>query len=369
MEQVTPLVVPQVNVNDDTVLLVRWSVAQHARVSAGDVVCEVETSKATAEVTADRGGVLVQSAVAPVRVRIGETIGAIAPTREAGEAHLAESAPAAPGDSAVNATPKARALAARHGVSLDAVAHSGVRGTIKESDILKFIGPPGLTKFVELAGAIPPFDAAVAANLKRSTDHLILASVDADCRLAAAHVVIQQSLAAGRMVSLLHLVIAAAGRVLPRFPRLISFAYEGSVYRYRTLDIAFVARTPDGRLYTPVVRSADQLDLAGISKVCQAETLQVLRGAIKAGALEGACFTISHVPVGGTTRVVALPSFGQSAILGVSAERMAVALIDGAAVERPIVTLTLSYDHALCDGVYAATFLNELITELERPIP
>ena len=44
MDHVTPLVVPQVNVNDDTVLLVRWSVAQHGTVSAGDLVCEVETS-------------------------------------------------------------------------------------------------------------------------------------------------------------------------------------------------------------------------------------------------------------------------------------------------------------------------------------
>jgi pyruvate/2-oxoglutarate dehydrogenase complex dihydrolipoamide acyltransferase (E2) component len=86
MDQVTPLVVPQVNVNDDTVLLVRWSVAPHARVAAGELVCEVETSKASAEVTADRAGVLVQSAAPPIRVRIGETIGAIGPTREAAEA-------------------------------------------------------------------------------------------------------------------------------------------------------------------------------------------------------------------------------------------------------------------------------------------
>jgi pyruvate dehydrogenase E2 component (dihydrolipoamide acetyltransferase) len=269
----------------------------------------------------------------------------------------------------VNATAKARALAARHGISLDAVAQSGVRGTIKESDIQKFIGPPGLGKYVEHAGTIPAFDAAVAANLRRSTSHLILASVDAECGLASAHAVIKQALGGGRMLSLLHLVIAATARVLPRFPRLTSFAYDGALYRYRAVDIAFVARTPDGRLYTPVIRAADRLDLDAVAKAVQAETLQIMRGAIKAEELEGACFTISHVPVGKTTRIVALPSFGQSAILGVSAECPSVAIVDGAAVERPIVTLTLSYDHALCDGVYAATFLAELTGELERPIP
>ena len=368
MEQVTPLVVPQVNVNDDTVLLVRWSVAQYARVSAGDVVCEVETSKASAEVTVDRSGVLVQSAAAPLRVGIGETIGVIGPSREAAEAYLTAAA-AAPIESAVNATARARALAALHGVSLDAVARGGVRGTIKESDVQKFVGPPGLTKYVELEGAIPPFEAAVAENLRRSTAHLILASVDAYCRLGSAHALIQQSLAAGRMVSLLHLVLGAAARVLPRFPRLMSVAYDGRVYRYRRVDVAFVARTADGRLYTPVIRSADRLDLEGIAKACQAETLRVMRGAVKAEELEGACFTISHVPVSGTTRVLALPSFGQSAILGVSAERPSVEIVDGAVVARPIATLTLSYDHTLGDGVYAATFLAELVGELERPAP
>lgn len=368
MEPITALVVPQVNVNDDTVLLVRWSVAQYAKVAAGDVVCEVETSKASAEVIADRGGVLVQSAVAPVRVRIGEAIGVIGPSREVIEAHLAAAVPAAVAESTMNATAKARALAARHGVSLDEVAQQGIHGTIKESDVRRFIGPPGLTRFVEQAGAIPAFDAAVAANLRRSTEHLILASIDADCRLTAANAVIQKALAAGRMVSLLHLVVAAAGRVLPRFPRLMSFAYEGNIYRYRSVDIAFVARTADGRLFTPVVRSVDRLDVGGIAKACQAQTLHVMRGTVAVGDLEGACFTISHVPVAGTRRVVALPSFGQSAILGVSAVRPSLDLVDGAVVEQPIVTMTLSYDHALCDGIYAATFLAELTAELERSV-
>ena len=382
MEQVIPLVVPQVNVNDDTVLLVRWSVAQYGQVAAGDTVCEVETSKASAEVTANRGGVLVQSAAAPVRVRIGETIGAIGPTREAAAAFLAAASPAALADARVNATAKAMALAAQHGVSLDAVAQAGVHGTIKESDVRTFLEassasqattgpaplPPGLAKHVESEGALPAFDAAVAASLRRSTDHVILTSVDADCRLTAAHVVIDRMLAAGSMVSVLHLLIAAAGRALPRFPRLMSFLHEGTVYRYRSVDIAFVARTPDGRLYTPVVRSADRAGLDGISRACQAETLRVMRGTVQAEGLEGACFTISHVLIAGTKRVAALPAFGQSAVLGVSAERPSIELAGGIAVERPIVTLTLGYDHSLCDGVYAARFLAALVSDLEQPI-
>lgn len=386
MEQTSPLRVPQINVNDDTVLLVRWSVPQYAQVAPGDTVCEVETSKASAEVTAERGGVLAQSAMPPVRVRIGDIIGAIAPTRDAAEAYLAAPPRATTigaQNPATQATPKAKALAERHGLSLDAIAEAGIHGTIKESDVLRFLErptarqkevsgltpPAGLARYVESAGPMSAFDAAVAANLRRSTNQLLLTSVDADCRLTAAHRVIREALGGGRMTSVLHLIIASAGRVLPRYPRLMSFAHEGELYRYRSVDIAFVARAADGRLYTPVVRAVDRTDLGQIAGACQAALLRVMRGTVTVDDLEGSCFTISHVPVPGTTRVAALPSFGQSAILGVSAERKSLALVDGAAVEQSIVTLTLSYDHAVCDGVYAASFLADLTADLEAPAP
>ena len=373
MAAVTPLVVPQVNVNDETVRLAGWSVPDGATVAAGDVVCDVETTKAASEITAEVSGVLVHSASVDDQIAVGAVIGAIGSTREAAAAFLAERVTAARPVAGSGATPKAAALAAKHGVSLDQVRAAGVQGTIKESDVRRFIDasakelPAGLAKYFVREGAVPAFDAAIAANLRRSTQGLILTSVDMDCQLNAAHAVIKGALASGRMVSLLSLVIAAAGRALPAFPRLTSFVWEGSLYRHAAMDIAFVARAADGRLFTPVLRAVDQLSLSDIAKASQAAALRAMRGTAKAEDFDGAAFTISQVPVPGTTRVVALPSFGQSAILGVSAERTSVGWVDGAAVAQPMVTFTLSYDHALCDGVYAANFLAALVKDLESP--
>lgn len=375
MASVTPLVVPQVNVNDETVRLARWSVSDGATVGAGEAVCDIETTKAASEVIADAAGVLVQSAAAGDQVAVGAVIGAIGPTREAAAGFLSARATADRPAAGTGATPKATALAIQHGLSLDQVRASGVRGTIKESDVRRFIDaatralPAGLAQYVVHEGALPVFDAAIAANLRRSTQGLILTSVDMDCRLSVAHEVIKEAQAAGRMVSVLHLVIAAVSRALPSFPRLTSFVWEGSLYRHTAIDVAFVVRAADGKLFTPVLRGVDQLSLADIAKASQAAALRAMRGSSKAEELEGAAFTISQVPVPGTTRVVALPSFGQSAILGVSAERTTVAWVDGAAAAQPTVTFTLSYDHALCDGVYAANFLAALVNDLESPRP
>jgi pyruvate dehydrogenase E2 component (dihydrolipoamide acetyltransferase) len=405
MDAVSPLLVPQVNVNDDTVLLVRWTVAQFGRVAAGDVVCEVETSKAAAEVTAHASGVLVQSATPPLRVRIGEDIGAIGPTPEAVSAYWAarRSEPADAADSAIKATTRAAALAGEHGVSIADVARAGVKGTVKEADVRRFVehavgqGQPahrpdrhrpdrhqpdrhqtdeeprsgsrsalaGLSKYVEPSGPLSAFDLAVAANLRRSTSRLILTSIDAECHLDLAHARIERALGGGLMLSLLHILIEATAHALPRFPRLMSFVHDGTLYQYRAVDIAFVVRSGDGALYTPVIRGADRLDLHAIGRAGQAVTLRVLRGTAKVEDLEGACFTISQVAVGRTVRVAALPSFGQSAVLGVSAERTALELDGGAVVPRSLVTLTLTYDHTVCDGVYAAMFLEAVIKQVE----
>jgi pyruvate/2-oxoglutarate dehydrogenase complex dihydrolipoamide acyltransferase (E2) component len=315
---------------------------------------------------------------AGVHVRVGEPVGAIGPTSEVVAAYLAaKPALKASPSAGISATPKARALAEQKGISLEAIMRSGVQGTIKESDVQKFAGespsahaplPAGLMKYVEREGPVPAFDAAVAANLRRSANQLILTSIDMNCRLASAHAAVQRAHAAGRMVSTLHLTIAAVARALPKFPRLMSLAHEGTLYRHRAIDVAFVSRTPDGRLFTPVIRSADQLSLEEIARASQAATLQLMRGVMKAEDLEGAAFTISQVPVPGTTRVAALPSYGQSAILGLSAERQVIELVDGAVAERPAMTLTLTYDHALCDGVYAANFLAALVGDLELPV-
>src|SRR5262249_27539196 len=130
-------------VNDDTVLLARWSVPQFAEVRTGDVVCEVETSKATSEVTADRSGVLMQVSPVGARVRIREPIGAIGPTRESVVAYVSAPAPPPAGmNGGVRATPKARALAERHGVAIAELAGT-VRGTIKEADVRGYIAKQG----------------------------------------------------------------------------------------------------------------------------------------------------------------------------------------------------------------------------------
>jgi pyruvate dehydrogenase E2 component (dihydrolipoamide acetyltransferase) len=205
----------------------------------------------------------------------------------------------------------------------------------------------------------------VAQNLQESLRNVLLATLDVDVDLTRINERIRQAQAGGMMMSLLHVVMCALGRTLSHYDRLISFRDDRELYRYRQMDVAFVVRSPDGLLYTPVVREVDRLDLPEVARSCQTAAMRVHRGRIKPEELEGACFTVSHVAAPGVSRFVALPNRFQSAILAVAAERSVLTMRDGQVTPTPMTTLTLSYDHALCDGVYAAEFLTRLAKEME----
>ncbi len=382
MAEIHDIVMPQLNVNDETAVLLEWLVEQGTDVTAGQAICEIETSKSTAELEAEHEGVLFQTAEASATVKVGERIGLIGPDLAAIEAQLAgeekeaRKAETKKARGAPRATPSARALAAEHGVGLEEVAALGVRGSIKESDVRRYLEhkgsgaepalPAGLLELVEDEGPLSRHERSVADNLRRSVDSLLLTSLDREVDLTRINAGLARARANKTMVSILHLAIAGLGRALPGYPRLRSFVEGGHVYAYRSVNVALVVRTPDGKLFTPVVREVDKLDLAATGKACLESTLAVNRGQLKPADLEGACFTVSHIASSSVTRFVALPNRYQSAILAISGERTTVALVDGSLAERPVATLTLSYDHQLCDGMYAADFLDSLVSEMEN---
>src|SRR5437588_5836831 len=113
MTSVFPILMPQLNVNDEVVQLGVWLVEKGASVSPGDLLCEVETSKALVELPAERAGVVFPIATANSSVKIGTPIGWLGSSLSEIESFLAEHKHAKPqsnGAGSIRATPKAQAL-------------------------------------------------------------------------------------------------------------------------------------------------------------------------------------------------------------------------------------------------------------------
>ncbi len=351
---------PRLNANDDVVTLTRWLVPDATTVRAGQPLAEIETEKATAELSAEADGVLVHAIAAGGQAPIGAVLAYVGDPAAIAAARRASSATAAstPGQ-AIAATPKAHALADRHGIDLAAVAPSGA--TVKERDVARHLADRGIGGAASQPQLVRVRDASahqrrVARDLRAAAQAGLFTSLAYQLDLRGAERMIAAELAEGRATSLLVVLLWALGRTLPAFPDIISVLDDGQVYRYRDLDIAFAARSPAGELHAPVVRGVDRLGLADIARDCARLAKRAVRRKLDAADVGDACFTLSLIATPNVESFVALPAPRQTAILALGATRQQVTLTAAGPIACPVATATVTYDHTVCDGVYVAKF-------------
>jgi pyruvate dehydrogenase E2 component (dihydrolipoamide acetyltransferase) len=365
---------PRLNQNDDTVTLTRWLALDHSEVVAGQAVAEIETEKATAELAADAAGLLVQAVGAGVHVPVGVPLAYVGRDLAAAERARQAHAPASAARGlpvAIAATAKARALAQARGIDLARVPASGA--TIKEADVARVLAERGGAdksladdERMIFEGKASPRQLRMARNLREARQAGIFTTLAYTLDLRGPQRLIASEVESGRMASLLGVVLLALGKTLPEFPRLVSVLSDDGIYRYRDIDIAFAVRSADGDLSAPVVRRVDRLAIGDVARACARLTKSAMRGKLAADDTGGACFTVSLIPTPNVESFVALPAPLQSAILAVGAERAELVLSPAGVVARPVATATVTYDHAMCDGVYVAQLCESLNLALNQ---
>lgn len=175
---------------------------------------------------------------------------------------------------------------------------------------------------------------------------------------------------AGVKLTLLPFVMKAVEKVLIAYPDFCSsLSPDGaSLIRKKYVHIGFAADTPSG-LVVPVVRDVDKKGIVELAKECGELAKKARDGKLKPDDMKGGCFSISSLGgIGGGyfTPIVNAPEVG---ILGVSKGVMK-PVWDGKAFQpRLMLPLSLSYDHRVIDGAYAAraiVLLGKLLGDLRR---
>lgn len=291
------------------------------------------------------------------------------------------------------AGPATRKFARELGVDLTQLRGSGARGRIVIEDVQAFVKARLAEKPAAATGAgggipaIPPVDFAqfgaietrpLARIRKLSAAHLHRAWLNVphvtqtdEADITELEVFRRaQSEEAGVKLTLLPFVIKAVTAALKAYPEFnSSLAPDGeSLILKRYVHIGFAADTPNG-LVVPVLRDADKKGIVQLAQETAELAKKARDGKLKPDEMKGGCFSISSLGgIGGSffTPIVNAP---EVAILGVSKSQMK-PVWDGKAFQpRLMCPLSLSYDHRVIDGAYAARFivlLGKLLSDLRR---
>jgi len=372
--------------------IVRWLVAVGDTVRAHQPIVEMETDKALVELPSPRSGVIFElrgavgdtvavGTVLAVIEEAEETAGAAMkdPTRPAavgvvGELEEApESEPrAAAGEVVPPVLPRDRKLAAELGIDLAAVRGSGPGGRITEADIRAAGAPaeaaPTPAERIPLKGLRKAMARTMTISARSAVHVTVMERADA---LALRELrQRERALAEAKGVRLTYLtfIVKALTLVLESFPLLNSSLDEEKeeIVLHGGQHIGFAVDTPDG-LLVPVVRDARRKSILELAAALQELSERARQRKISPAELKGGTFTVSNYgAIGGLwgTPVINPP---QSAILGVGRIEEAAVVRQGEVVARPVVPLSLTFDHRIIDGATAQRFLNALVEHIENP--
>lgn len=376
-------------------MVLQWHYQDGERVEQGVVLVTIETDKATYDLEAPASGVLHVYVSEGQEVAVGTVIGEIGEASRTTSTPVASpvsSAPAAfaakaPARKKVLASPKAKQLAAERGIDLATITPSGTDGIISAGDVEKAVTEKdrGLKPHVsEAPAASVPASTGIGRSVRerrkltgiRKTSarrvqeawqlipHIVqMVEVDATALLATRAALKAET----PSLTLNDLILHAAARVMAELPDLNGTVEEDTLVLYEGVAVGFAADTPRG-LVVPVIRRADTLSIGELAAESRRLIETARSGRLGPENIGGASLTVSNLGMFGIRAGTPVINLGESVLVFVGAVEDRPVVAEGQIVIRPMLTLSIAYDHRVADGVAASRFTRGLKENLESRV-
>ncbi|MGD9630707.1 MAG: pyruvate dehydrogenase complex dihydrolipoamide acetyltransferase [Pyrinomonadaceae bacterium] len=408
--------------------IARWVKNEGDAFDANETLAEVDTDKATMEMTALSGGTLLKILKGegdtallgePIAIigKAGEDIGDLLkeissngsakkaePSASAGSeqpeaetraeasmpeaetrsvASLPDKDQAAPTNGRMIVSPIAARMAADNGLDLRTITGSGPNGRIIKRDIEEALAggtakPQAARPFTPstIVGASAYHDEAtskmrnvIASRLAESIGPIptfyLTVEIEMDNVLATRNQ-INASLDDATKISVNDIIVKAAAMALLRHPW-VNASYQGKHVRfYEQADIGVAVAIDEG-LITPVVRGANLKGLAEISAEIKDLAAKAKARKLQPEEYTGATFSISNLGMMGIKEFTAIINPPEAAIIAVGGADPTPVVRDGEVTVRNIMHVTMSCDHRVVDGATGARFLQTFKQMLENP--
>jgi len=173
----------------------------------------------------------------------------------------------------------------------------------------------------------------------------------------------------GEKITFTPLFIEAIIRCIKKYPWLNSSVEGDKLIVKKDIHMGMATALPTGNLIVPVIKNANQLNLAGLTKQVNYLANAARTNKLKPDDTQGGTFTLTNVGSFGSIMGTPIINQPQVAILAVGAIKKRPVVIETAQGDsiaiRHMMYLSLSYDHRIIDGALGSTFLNAVAKELE----
>ena len=419
----TPVAMPKSGITVESCILTKWNVKVGDTVKVGDVLFSYETDKSSFDLQSEVAGEVLatffnEGDEIPVGTNVlaigehGVDASCFAPNGSAPAAaevkapvavETASAETAAPAKSAqtankdgdrIFASPRAKNLANKLGVSLADAEASGPNGRIIERDIRAASVNPKLHETAAQPAAqttAPAKSAAETADVKAYKDEKMsnIRKVIAKNMVASLSTMAQlthtlsfdcTNVMAFRKylkdnaeklklpnITVNNIIVFAVSRVIKNHRDLNANLINGDTMRYfEHVNVGIATDTPRG-LLVPTLFGADLMSLSEIAAKSKKLSQDAIDGKIAPELLTGGSFTVSNVGTMGIESFTPVVNPPQTGILGVNTLETRVKLgKNGEIIPYTAMSLSLSYDHRALDGAPASRFLKELKEYLEN---
>ncbi len=312
-------------------------------------------------------------------------------------------------------SPVVARIASQENVDLTKVEGTGRDGRITKKDVLAYLETQGEAKPEPIPAAAAPWEEPASGRLFRPTEevfqkeaaevpaevegevrpldpvrksiaeHMVRSKrasphvttvMEADLRRVVAHREANKEAFARDGVKLTYSAYFASAAVaaLKEVPRVNAFWTNEGILQHRRVHLGMAVSLGERGLIVPVIRGADEMSLRGLARAINALADRARQGELSPDDVQGGTFTITNHGVSGSLFATPIIHQPQAGILGVGAVQKRPVVVEtkteeGATLDalaiRPMVYLTLTFDHRILDGAIADDFLGRVVATLE----
>ncbi|MFB6455042.1 2-oxoglutarate dehydrogenase complex dihydrolipoyllysine-residue succinyltransferase [Chitinophaga sp. Hz27] len=385
--------VPTVGESISEVTLVKWTKNDGDYVERDEVICELESEKATFELNAEEAGKLILVAKEGDTLKIGDVAckidtdvarpagkaaPAAAPAPTAAPAKpQAQQAPVTSIPNDIKATPVAAAVIADKHVDPSTIKGTGAHGKIVKDDVYAALQNPGVAIGQEMFSRGERREKM--SNLRKTVSRRLVEAKNTTAMLTTFNEVDMTEIMALRAkykevfkkqhevnLGFMSFFTKACCFALQEFPSVNAYIDGEELVYHDYCDISIAVSAPKG-LVVPVIRNAESLDMAGIEKEVLNLATKARDNKLTLPEMTGGTFTITNGGVFGSLMSTPIINIPQSAILGMHKIQERPMAVNGQVVIRPMMYIALSYDHRIIDGRESVSFLVRVKEMLENP--